>query len=223
MSNLKNFCQSLSKKALQSIGVGVATTAMALGAGVSAESASAVTIGGVELSDDGFATSVRTVGSFATSGGTVTSVLIDQGENAINTYAYATSSNALVRMGFNNPILNGSGFDLALFDLDSSEAIFKVIINGITNSYQSVFTNEYTNDVNRFPINVAKVNLDDFGIASGQSINSLVIDFNTAASPSLALVGTISRSVPEPSAMFGLLATVGFLACQRKLKLVKKA
>lgn len=204
----------------RSFGVGVAASAVLMGVGAFAPTASAVVVGGIELSDDGFANQVRTIGAFAASGGTVQSVLIDE---AVETFAFAPSGVGRALFRFNNPILNDTGFDLAFFDLDSSPAIFDVIINGVTNSYQSVFTNEYTNNVDRFPINVATVNLDDFGIASGGSITQLAIDFNTASSPALALVGTISRSVPEPSAMFGLLATVGFFACQRKLKLAKKA
>ncbi|TAF11211.1 MAG: hypothetical protein EAZ77_01245 [Nostocales cyanobacterium] len=220
MTTLNKLGQFFSQTALRSLSLGVAAGSVMLALGV-AKPASAVVIGGVDLSDDGFASRVISrTGSFATSGGSISSVLIDKN---VSTYAYSTRPGTSVTLGFNNPIINGTGFDLALFDLDESLAIFNLTIAGITKSYQSFFTGTFTDDANQYPINVAKVNLDDFGIRANDSINRLTIGFDTNESPSLALVGTLTRSVPEPSAMFGILATAGFLACQRKFKLAKKA
>ncbi|TAE57155.1 MAG: hypothetical protein EAZ76_05090 [Nostocales cyanobacterium] len=219
MINLKNLSQSFSKKALQSVGVGVATTAIALGAGVVAESASAATIGGINI--DQYASSVRTSGgTFTGPSGNFRTAVTDQ---FVETYGFSQNNRGLATFGFANSILNGAGADIALFDLDNSLAQFKVVINGITNTYQSVFTGSRTNDANRFRINAAQINLSDFGIADNGSIRSLIVDFNTSSSPALALVGSIRRSTPEPSAMLGVLATVGFLASQRGLKFAKKA
>jgi hypothetical protein len=225
MSNLKNFCQSLSKKALQSVGVGVATTAMALGAGAFAESASAVTIGGVELSDDGFATSVSFFNGTSGFVGTNGDIFGSLTDTEVETYTFLNpgSGTKEVDFSFANPVLNGSGFDLALFDVESIDTIFRISADFGVNWFDFGVrdTGFLSNDGDN--IYVAEVNLDDLGINPNATLDLLTVEFGGANSPSLALVGTIQRSVPEPSAMFGVLATIGFLAYQRGLKFAKKA
>ncbi|NET72211.1 MAG: hypothetical protein F6K62_15115 [Sphaerospermopsis sp. SIO1G2] len=217
MSNLKNLCQSLSKKALQSVGVGVATTAMALGAGVVVESASAATIGGINI--DNFAINVNSTAGIDSVGvGTVNAITDD----SVSTFVFSTIPNAFVDLIFPNQVENGAGFDLALFELDDFEDPFEITINGITNIYDTVFTGSF-DPVNGQKINAVQVDLSDFSVALNDSISEMRVGFGPdVAFTRFALVGSVARSTPEPSAMFGLFAAAGLLAYQRKLKTANK-
>ncbi|NET01184.1 MAG: PEP-CTERM sorting domain-containing protein [Sphaerospermopsis sp. SIO1G1] len=228
MSNLKNLCQSLSKKALQSVGVGVATTAMALGAGVVVESASAATIGGITLSDDGFANAAFTFdenfnpgGNFIGTNGVVAGSLTD---TSINTFAFSSDGTGFALLEFSD-VLNAAGDDIALFSLQDPNAVFRVSADfGATWADFGVRGLGTTTTISPIvDVFAAEIDLTSLGVAQGDFINSLVIDFNTTNSPALALAGTIQTSVPEPSAMFGLLATIGFLVSRRGLKRAKAA
>lgn len=218
MSTLNKLGQLFSQKVVRSLSAGVAAGTVMCAVGAVAQPANAALIGGVDI--DKFASYVIVDGDFDGPNGDFLTGFTDE---LVETYGFAVNGQGFALFGFNEQVFNGAGADIALFDLDSSLAQFKVIINGITRVYDSVFTDSFTNDSNRFPVNVARVELSDFGLVDGDFINEILIDFNTESSPSLALVGSLQRSVPEPSAMFGLLATIGFLASQRGLKFAKKA
>ncbi|WP_413175649.1 hypothetical protein [Anabaena azotica] len=223
MSTFNKLGQLFSQKALRSLSAGVAVSSIMLGLGAFAKPASAVTIAGYELNETADQL-LATYGNFTTSGGTLQSVLLDQD---VATYAYSFTPGAFVKLGFSNGVINALGDDLALFDLGIADA-FSVTINNVQKIYSTADTGYSTGGVDDDIINVATINLDDFGIASGGFIYDLIIGLDNKTPlqtvPSLAVIGSLNgRSVPEPSAMFGVLATAGFLACQRKLKLVKKA
>lgn len=228
MVNLKQLGQSLSQKAISTLGAGVAAGAMMLGVTGFAQSASAVTIAGIELSDNGFANVISSSGlegisGFAT-GFSVSGVLNDQ-----NTHTYAqvplSSTSGSVTLGFSNLVFNGSGADIALFELDSFEDGFNVTIGGITNYVASSFTGFFDPILGQ-EINVAQIDLSNFGITAGSTISQIEValgpDVDSVFSK-LALAGSITQSTPEPSAMLGLLATAGLFAYQRKSKSAKKA
>ncbi|WP_261779493.1 PEP-CTERM sorting domain-containing protein [Microcystis aeruginosa] len=101
----------------------------------------------------------------------------------------------------------------------------------MTKSYLSSDTGE---SAGGFNLNVAKINLDDFGIPVGGTLDKIVIGLDTESGqgtkPSLSLVGAINSqnltAIPEPASTLGLL-TLGFLgtasAINRKLSQGKKS
>jgi hypothetical protein len=230
MSTLKNLGQLFSKKAL-GLTAGVAVGGMIMGLGAFAKPASAVTIGDITLSDDGFANAAFTFDADSNPGGNfigspsgdVIGSLTDQ---SIDTYAFSSDGTGFVLLEFSE-VLNGGGDDVALFSVQNPNALFRVSADfGTTwEEFRVRSVGDTTTLPPIVPVFAAEIDLTRLGIAQGGSINSLLIDFATGTtnSPILALAGTIQRSVPEPSAMFGLLATIGFLASQRGFKRAKKA
>ena len=189
--------------------------------------ASAVTtIGGINFEDNAFAdTLIQSVGAFDITGGTLADVLTDIDEG---TFAFSFTPGAFVELGFtDNVLVNGGGDDLALFELGVPDSFdLSLTLGGVTNNYLSVDTGF---DAAGFNLNVATINLDDFGVASGASVSSLVVGLDTLGSggtvPSLALVGAINSipvdgsggaAVPEPStyALF-IIGLVGLGYCKR--------
>jgi hypothetical protein len=230
MITFKNLGQLFSQKAITSLGAGVAISAIMLG-GALAKPASAATIGDITLSDNGFATNAFTFDADGNLGGPfigspsgdVIGSLTDQ---SIDTFVFSSDRTGFVLLEFSE-VLNAGGDDVALFSLQNSNALFRVSADsGVTwGDFGVRSVNDTTTLPPIVPVFAAEIDLSLLGIAQGGSINSLLIDFGTGTtrSPILALAGTIQRSVPEPSAMFGLLATVGFLASNRGLKRAKKA
>jgi hypothetical protein len=227
---LKNLGQLFSQKTLTSLGAGLAASAIMLG-GAFAKPASAATIGDITLSDDGFAIAAFTFDTDLNEGGPfigspsgdVIGSLTDQ---SIDTFVFSSDRTGFVLLEFAD-VLNGGGDDVALFSLQNPNALFRVSADfGTTwGEFGVRGVGDTTTLPPIVPVFAAEIDLSRLGIAEGSSINSLLIDFatGTTGSPILALAGTIQRSVPEPSAMFGLLATVGFLASNRGLKRAKKA
>jgi hypothetical protein len=206
-------------KSLLAIAIGGSVVAGTMG------SAKAVTVvGGLTFQDNAFADSlISSSGSFTTSGGTLTSVLTDTDSG---TYAFSSSPGAFVNLGFtDNLLVNGSGNDLALFELGIPDT-FKVTIGGITKSYLSVDTGQ---SAGGFGLNVATVNLDDFGIAPNTTLSNILIGLDTTSAastvPSLSLVGALnsgavtSTAVPEPFTIIGTL--IGGTAAFRMRKKLK--
>src|SRR5437016_6969393 len=77
----------------------------------------AAVVGGITIDDNGYAsTLIGSTGSFSTSGGTLASVLTDKDPG---TYAFCFGGPTVctVTLGFSSPIVNGSGADLAVFEL----------------------------------------------------------------------------------------------------------
>ncbi len=176
-----------------------------------------VNIGGTVFEDTAFADSLTSFsGSFTTEGGSLASVLTDK---EISTYAFSFDPRASVTLSFtDNLAINGLGNDVALYDL-GIPGTFIVTINGITNSYLSTDTEEVVDD---FFLTQTFFDLNDFGIASGDSISSLNIRLDSIAGnnpvPSLALVGALNTApVPEPSSYaLMLLGLAGTAAAARR-------
>lgn len=223
MSTLKKLGQLFSQKALRSLTTGVAVSSIMLGLGAFAKPASALTVGGIDLNPDALADQLLgSSGNLFTSGGSLGSVLLDAD---VSTFASA-DEDAFVRLGFSNPILNFGGNDLAVFEIGFPD-VFSIKINNQTRTYNSVDTGFVTDGSPVYGINVVALDFSDFGVAIGDAVNEILIGFDQISPdfgtrPSLSLVAGI-RSVPEPSAMLGLFATAGLIACQRKFKLAKKA
>jgi hypothetical protein len=185
--------------------------------------ANATIIGGLEITS--FADSlISSYGTFDTSGATLAAVLTDQDPA---TYAGSWDSGAYVVLGFSSPIVNGAGADLALFELGRTDT-FKLSLSlvGTTINYPSYYTG--TSVPPGFNLNVATIDLADFGVAPGGTVNQIVVglDFLTEYTynniiyqtvPTLSLAGALN-SVPVPGAIWllgsGLVGLLGW----RRLK-----
>jgi len=192
-------------------------------------STSAVTIAGVTFQDNAFADSViSSSGSFTTSGGTLADVLTDKN---VGTYALSQDAGAYVELGFtDNALVNGPGPDLALFELGSPPDTFQIAlsIGGQTINYTSAATGflSILDAQHIYPINLAEVDLSDFGVAAGASLDKVVIglSFQTQANatvstvPSLSLVGALN-TVPDSGSMLslGAFSALAMLALSRLL------
>jgi len=163
------------------------------------------------------------------------------------TYAFSTTSSAFVDLGFNTPIYNGTGADLALFFVGDN-ASFNVVINGVTS------TNPYTPTLTPTPtvvyttqnctsssthydpvtqqcvynLTVSLINLDDFGLSgSNTPITSFSVLLGDSSHPVLSLAGSMyaeqqfptSVPLPLPALLFGSgLGVLGLFGRKRSLK-----
>ncbi|MEP1537493.1 MAG: hypothetical protein ABJQ34_16090 [Paracoccaceae bacterium] len=131
-----------------------------------------------------------------------------------NTTAFNTTIGSFVTLGFtDNKIVNGTGADLAIFELfvEAAEDIY-VTIGGVQVVESQTFTG-FTN-ASGFDVYVSLFDLSDFGVAAGGTITSVTLqgDCTTAAcaGPGLAsspfvAVGAINSlpvaPVPLPASL----------------------
>lgn len=175
-----------------------------------ASSAHADLIGGLNIIS--FADSlISSDGDFDTSGGTVAAVLTDHDPG---TGALSSSPGAYVQLGFSHPIVNGPGSDLALFELGTPDTFkLSLTLGGTTIQYLSSDTGFSAGGYN---LNVATINLDDFGLPVGATVGQIVVGLDVQSiygyRPSLSLAGALDP-VPVPGAVgllgSGLLGLVG--------------
>jgi hypothetical protein len=189
--------------------------------------ASASTIvGGITFNDNAFAdTLISSSGSYTTSGGSLSSVLTDIDAS---TYAFSNSPGAYVQLGFtDNTLVNGTGADLAIFELGVPDSfVVSLTLGGTTHTYASSSTGFLAGV---FQLNDALINLDDFGVGTGASLSSVVVGLDTInpgslTVPSLSLVGAMNSTspvvaTPEPAALYLMafgLAGICFLAAKQQ-------
>ena len=186
--------------------------------------ANAATIGGLTFDDNAFADALlSSSGTFSTSGAAVADVLTD---NNPGTFAFSNSAGAFAELGFtDNVAVNLAGNDIALFELGVPDT-FNVTINGITKSLLTVDTGL---SAGGFALNVAQLDLSDFGLGTNSVINKLLIGLDTIAPsgtvPSLSLVGALhsasSTSIPTPALLPGLIG-LGITAIRKRRALSKE-
>jgi len=156
-----------------------------------------LTVAGQVYDDNAFADALGSYyGDFMTSGGDLAQVLTDKDQA---TWAASYTSGAYVQLGFvDNAIVNGPGADLALYELGRPDT-FRVSLTpgGTSLQYLSQYTGTY---VGAYPLTVALVNLDDFGVSVGAKVSQIYVglDVPTGTSvPTLSLAGAINSSAPE--------------------------
>jgi hypothetical protein len=195
------------------------TALLSLGAG---SARADIVVGGISFADNAFAdVLLNSSGSFTISGAPNLEAAITGSD--VNSYAFSFSPGAFVELGFtDNVLVNGLGADLAIFELGVPDTV-AVTIGATTLSYLTVFTGF---SAGGFDLNVALINLDDFGVAPGATLTSNVIGLDIQGSgtvPSLAAVGALNSAnaeVPEPAslALWSILGTAGIAAWRRKRK-----
>jgi hypothetical protein len=154
-----------------------------------------VTIAGISIDERGFADIVIEIfGDYNTNnGGLPESVILDKDVNTSLISKYP-DEDAFIRLGFFNPIKNISGDNIVLFELGVPD-LFKIIINGITKYYLTRYTGYITNTILTRNINIATVDLDDFGIPSGGYVNEILIGMGeksiSGSTPDLSLVAAL--------------------------------
>jgi hypothetical protein len=181
-------------------------------------SSAAITIGGITFDDNAFAdTLISSAGSFTTSGGSLASVLTDINEA---TFAYSFTPGAYVQLGFtNNTLVNGPGPDLSLFELGDIADSFRVSLTvaGPSLNYLSAPTGSFvTIGGIDYELNVANIDLDDFGVPSGAALSSVVVGLDILSGhvggdtvPTLSLVAARNSGgvgVPDSGSTLCLLA-----------------
>ncbi len=123
----------------------------------------------------------------------------------MNTGVFCQAPCTIELLFTNNAVVNGAGDDLILFEQGDAEST-DVTINGITVTIASFVTEDAIRDAQGTLLNIFGIDLDSFGIASGDSISSVLLDLNfdqsTADFPSsdpLGLFALNSVTVSEPS------------------------
>lgn len=168
-----------------------------------ATSASAtITVGGYTFDDNAFVDAVTgSSGTFKLVGGsTIASVILDKDPS---TYLSSRDTGAYLDLAFtDNVAVNGPGTDIVLFELGYPDT-WTVTINGITKTAASIATGQFITLYSvDYSLNAATLDLTDFGIPTGGTVDSLRLSFNLTplTQATTSLVGALnSESVPEPA------------------------
>jgi hypothetical protein len=196
-------------------GVAVLVFAMSIGA---PRADATVIVGGLAFDDDAFAdVLLGSSGSYTLGGaGTLQDQLV--GTNVAD-YAFSYSPGAFVLLGFtDNTVVNGTGSDLALFELGIPDTL-TLTIGGTTFSYLTVGTGF---SAGGFALNVALIDLSDFGLAFGSSVDQIRLGLDTVGStgtvPSLTAAGALNSGdpVPEPGTLLLLGSGIATLVARRR-------
>ncbi len=172
--------------------------------------AQAVSIGGYDIG--AFADSITSLsGSISASGAALPTAVIDA---SVDTYVTATTIGSTLGLGFiSGTLVNGTGNDLVLFGVGTTDDAFDLTIAGITQSLIATDSGFLT--PNGFRLNAVAVNLDSFSIKSNAIITDILLTFQDTTSE-FGLAGALNPPpvvVPVPAAVWlfgsGLLGLAG--------------
>ena len=184
-------------------------------------------VAGVNFQDNAFADSLISSSGTYTLGGAASLSAAVTG-SSLSKFATSATAGANLQLGFtDNYLVNGSGFDLALFEL-GTPSTFAVTIGGVTHNYTSAGTG-FTTLIGgtTYAVNEAQINLDDFGVASGAQLSTISIGMDVTPNvPALSVVAALnsapvtSQMVPDAGSTISMLglAVVGIGSLRRKLK-----
>lgn len=149
------------------------------------------------------------------------------------TSAFSAIDGSFIELGFSdNLVINGVGFDFAVFELNVPEDMIATI-GGVSVTEPQVDTG-FDSTINGFDINVSLFDLSDFGLLPGAIVSSIRFEIlcipeasqnlgctvGAPVAPALVVVGALnSVSVPEPSTIHLVLAglaLLGWVASGRK-------
>ncbi len=180
-----------------------------------------IIVGGLAFTDNAFAdTLVSSTGNFTLGGAPDLQTAVVGSNTADYAFSFDTGANLVLKFADNN-VVNGAGNDLAVFELGTPDSFdLGISVGGTTHFYSTVDTG-FTGG--GFSLNVAQINLDDFGVAANGLVNTIQVfsETNTVNSttPSYTAFGALnSSSVPEPTSMLLGLPMVGWFLNHRRAK-----
>lgn len=146
-------------------------------------------------------------------------------DKAGNTFVNLTGAGSLT-MGFtDNTMGNGAGADLAVFTQGSVNRRFDLTINGVTRTYNTQNTNYV---VSGALVDVAFIDLSDFGVALNAPVSQFVVKNNPIVSGSSTTNSSFVdfaalnafQPIPEPSTIIAgiVLAFIGLTVARRLRK-----
>jgi len=197
-------------------------------------SASAITtVAGINFQDNAFADTVLSSSGTYTLGGAATLQNAVTGPS-LTKYAFSFSSGAYIQAGFtDNYLVNGAGNDLALFEFGVPDTFaVSLTVGGVTHTYLSADTGfSSTIGGSSFEVNVAEINLDDFGVGAGAELSSIVIGMDIQGGggtvPSLGVIGALNSAdltaaVPDAGSTISLLGMAFLGLGMFKINLLKR-
>ena len=183
------------------------------------------TVARINFQDNAFADTVLasfgsyTLGAASTLQAAVTGAGLDK-------YAYSSTPGACIELGFtDNFLVNGPGNDLALFEFGMPDSFrISLTLGGVSHNYLCARTGLFgAGPLSGNSVTVAQVNLDDFGLAPGTQLSSIVVGMDLVSRngtmPSLSVVGALnSEPVPEPSPVLLLASGLAARFFRRRLE-----
>jgi hypothetical protein len=187
--------------------------------------AAPISIAGVDYESANFATTLAsssaTGGSYSFQGANLNVAVTDL---SVDTWAFCNGCSAgYLQLEFANPLVNGAGDDLVLFEIGTVDSFGVSLTSGGSPLTISTASTGFTQG-GGYGINLGSFNLDLLGIAPGASVSSIFIHLGssyavTSSGPTLgAAVGlyNMPSEVPEPSTLGLISAGLCGLALWRR-------